>query len=200
LTQMIMVVESSLANLRHFEGKWKHGATRTIRVPIALADEILALARRLDSGDKSLDTAELDKLKAELEAIKSERGYLADLKRIQRQTELEERNRELQLKRGEERKAKVEAQTELERLRRDYAIAKSQLQAVRDELEEVKSLVTSEAIVTTTPIMPTSTISPDTIDYSILGIRELKLRAKAAKIKNYGVLTKAELIKKLTKK
>ncbi|NET10556.1 MAG: hypothetical protein F6K09_10300 [Merismopedia sp. SIO2A8] len=29
---------------------WKHGKTRTIRVPIALADEILAFARNLDEG------------------------------------------------------------------------------------------------------------------------------------------------------
>lgn len=49
------ISDSSLANLKHFEGKWKHGATRTIRVPIALADRVLALARRLDNGE-SLDT------------------------------------------------------------------------------------------------------------------------------------------------
>jgi hypothetical protein len=60
-------------NLKPFEGKWKHGPTRTIRVPIALADEILAFARRLDSGE-SLDTTELAVLKAELEALKAERG------------------------------------------------------------------------------------------------------------------------------
>lgn len=74
MTHMIMVVESSLANLKHFEGKWKSGPTRTIRVPIELADEILAYARRLDSGDKSHDTIELNKLKAELETLKSEGG------------------------------------------------------------------------------------------------------------------------------
>ncbi|MGL5064660.1 MAG: hypothetical protein ACRC62_32155 [Microcoleus sp.] len=49
--------DASLANLKHFEGKWKHGQTRTIRVPIALADRVLALARQLDK-DESLDTAE----------------------------------------------------------------------------------------------------------------------------------------------
>jgi chromosome segregation ATPase len=199
------------------------------------------------------------------------------LKRIQQQTELEERNRELQLKRGEERRAKVEAQTELEKLRRDYAITKSQLQAVRDELEELRSQIsihsdpaydadvvalrnelkaeierfkqtenslrgsdttwqmrvtalkpeleeanakllrqydinrklerevptqspsTSDVIATPPPIMSTGKKSLDTTNYNVLGIRELKLRAKAAKIKNYGVLTKSELIAKLTK-
>jgi hypothetical protein len=31
--------------------KWKSGKTRTIRVPIALADQLLAIARRLDDGE-----------------------------------------------------------------------------------------------------------------------------------------------------
>lgn len=31
---------------------WKHGQTKTIRVPIALADEILKLAHSLDEGKK----------------------------------------------------------------------------------------------------------------------------------------------------
>jgi hypothetical protein len=30
---------------------WKHGKTKVIRVPIALADEILEYARKLDTGD-----------------------------------------------------------------------------------------------------------------------------------------------------
>lgn len=50
--------DASLANLTHYQGKWKHGATRTIRVPITLADDILEYARQLDSGVKSLDTGE----------------------------------------------------------------------------------------------------------------------------------------------
>lgn len=36
--------------LRHFSGKWRTGRTRTIRVPIALADEVLAYAQALDTG------------------------------------------------------------------------------------------------------------------------------------------------------
>lgn len=49
---------------------WKHGVTRTIRVPVVLADQIVAIARAMDEGrlheallkdwadnpDKSLDT------------------------------------------------------------------------------------------------------------------------------------------------
>ena len=30
--------------------KWRHGKTQTIRVPIALADQILAMAKKLDEG------------------------------------------------------------------------------------------------------------------------------------------------------
>ncbi|MEG3971485.1 hypothetical protein QUA00_28280 [Microcoleus sp. T2B6] len=45
--------DASLANLKHYEGKWKHGKTRTIRVPIALADRVLTIARQLDNGVSS---------------------------------------------------------------------------------------------------------------------------------------------------
>jgi hypothetical protein len=31
--------------------KWKHGKTKTIRVPVELADEILAIAQKLDQGE-----------------------------------------------------------------------------------------------------------------------------------------------------
>lgn len=49
--------DASLANLKHFEGKWKHGTTKTIRVPIALADDVLAYAKQLDNdGDESHST------------------------------------------------------------------------------------------------------------------------------------------------
>ena len=51
--------EVSLDNLKHFEGKWKHGQTRTIRVPIALADATLDYARQLDNSIKSADTSDL---------------------------------------------------------------------------------------------------------------------------------------------
>lgn len=37
-------------NLRHFTGKWRSGGTRTIRVPIILADEVLSYAQALDTG------------------------------------------------------------------------------------------------------------------------------------------------------
>lgn len=33
-----------------FNPTWKHGKTRTIRVPVALADQLLDIARELDEG------------------------------------------------------------------------------------------------------------------------------------------------------
>jgi hypothetical protein len=43
--------DASLANLKPFEGKWRHGETRTIRVPIALAESTLEYARIIDTFD-----------------------------------------------------------------------------------------------------------------------------------------------------
>lgn len=40
---------------------WKHGKTKTIRVPVDLADEVLRLARLLDEGKKLTDTLEIIK-------------------------------------------------------------------------------------------------------------------------------------------
>lgn len=37
---------------------WKHGKTKTIRVPEALASEILEIARRLDEGEKLISQRE----------------------------------------------------------------------------------------------------------------------------------------------
>lgn len=53
MTQVTMsnINDASLANLKHFKCKWKHGTTRTIRVPVALADDVMAYARRLDNCD-----------------------------------------------------------------------------------------------------------------------------------------------------
>ena len=38
----------TVENLKHYQPKWKSGATQTIRVPIALSDQVLAYARQLD--------------------------------------------------------------------------------------------------------------------------------------------------------
>lgn len=46
----------NLDNLKSYQPKWKSGKTRTIRVPIAIAEQILEVARQLDKGI-SLDTS-----------------------------------------------------------------------------------------------------------------------------------------------
>ncbi|MEG4505460.1 hypothetical protein QUA81_24540 [Microcoleus sp. F6_B4] len=77
--------DASLANLKHYEGKWKHGRTRTIRVPIALAERVLALARRLDHNE-SLDTSDLPDTATLLNSLKAKRKKskcdLADVEAI----------------------------------------------------------------------------------------------------------------------
>lgn len=42
--------------LTSFTGKWRNGATKTIRVPIVLAEQVIALARELDESSQSHDT------------------------------------------------------------------------------------------------------------------------------------------------
>jgi hypothetical protein len=77
--------DASLANLKHYEGKWKHGQTRTIRVPIALADRVLVLARQLDNN-KSLDTSDLPEAATLLNQLKARRkkstASLADIEAL----------------------------------------------------------------------------------------------------------------------
>ncbi len=76
---------ASLANLKHYEGKWKHGQTRTIRVPIALADRVLELARQLDDNE-SRDTSDLPDAATLLNQLKAKRKKskcdLADVEAI----------------------------------------------------------------------------------------------------------------------
>jgi hypothetical protein len=40
----------NLQTLKPYQPTWKTGKTRVIRVPIAIADELLTLARKLDEG------------------------------------------------------------------------------------------------------------------------------------------------------
>jgi chromosome segregation ATPase len=72
--------DASLANLKHYEGKWRSGATRTIRVPIALADATLEYARQLDKGAELSDTSDLNdevkQLKGEIERLQDELSRL----------------------------------------------------------------------------------------------------------------------------
>lgn len=45
----------NIATLKPFSGSWNSGETKVIRVPIALADRVLAYARALDAGDVASD-------------------------------------------------------------------------------------------------------------------------------------------------
>lgn len=52
----------NIATLHHFKSPWNNPKTRTIRVPIVLATEVLEYARRIDANPKdciSPDTAML---------------------------------------------------------------------------------------------------------------------------------------------
>ncbi|EAZ87943.1 hypothetical protein [Crocosphaera chwakensis] len=39
--------------------KWKHGKTKTIRVPVELADQLLELAKKLDEGETVISQSEI---------------------------------------------------------------------------------------------------------------------------------------------
>ena len=47
----------NIATLKHYTPKWKSGATQTIRLPIALVDQVFAYARSLDAGELSSDAS-----------------------------------------------------------------------------------------------------------------------------------------------
>lgn len=72
----------SLKNLKpRYAPKWKHGTTRTIRVPVALADQILDYAHNLDNGivseKESIDTTDLRQSLLEIitKIDNKEKGY-----------------------------------------------------------------------------------------------------------------------------
>lgn len=44
------MARGNLATLRHFAPKWQSGATQTVRLPVALVDQVLTYARSLDAG------------------------------------------------------------------------------------------------------------------------------------------------------
>ncbi|NJK75719.1 MAG: hypothetical protein HC786_09785 [Richelia sp. CSU_2_1] len=82
---MSNINSNSLANLKHFEGKWKHGVTKSIRVPVALADEILAIAHKLDKGVSpvSSDTPDVADLLNQLKSQnKKSKATLSDVEAL----------------------------------------------------------------------------------------------------------------------
>jgi len=74
-------MDKRLANLKKYKSTWKSGKTRTVRVPVVLAEQVVHLARMLDNGIEltSLDTSESN-LKGDLAIIldkvdNKEKGY-----------------------------------------------------------------------------------------------------------------------------
>lgn len=63
--------------LKPYESKWRCGKTQTIRVPVALAEQILAVARQMDANESLVTedeaVSDLIELKAKIEA--KEPGY-----------------------------------------------------------------------------------------------------------------------------
>jgi chromosome segregation ATPase len=123
------VNDASLANLKHYEGKWKHGQTRTIRVPIILADATLEYARQLDNGVKSHDTSDLGEqvkgLMGEIERLQTELGNLRSQLGVE-ETRYDELREEWEDK--EETCAQLERKLAVARAERDETIAE------RDEI------------------------------------------------------------------
>ena len=56
----------NLATLKPYVPKWKSGQTRTIRVPIALADRVLEFARTIDGSELIQEKSLVSELVAEL--------------------------------------------------------------------------------------------------------------------------------------
>lgn len=73
--------KGNVESLKPYEGKWQSGKTQTIRVPIALTEQILAYARALDAGNSlvtedSSSNIDLAELKVKVEA--KEAGFRAN--------------------------------------------------------------------------------------------------------------------------
>ena len=134
--------DTSLANLKHYEGKWKGGKTRTIRVPITLAEATLEYARQLDNGIEPHDTSDLEdqvkRLKADLEKVKVENQLL---RIISDKSEKEAQEHWLALLALQERfEYEVEVvQAENEKLKTNPPVAQLQLPEPADLLNQLKA-------------------------------------------------------------
>lgn len=81
------------ATLRKYEPKWNSGVTRTIRVPIALADQVLAYAHQIDRGD---DAGEGDRPTIEFSSLSQVIEILEEVKQTPRNNFSKERKAQLQ--------------------------------------------------------------------------------------------------------
>lgn len=81
-----------LETLQPWQGQWRSGKTRTIRVPIALADRVLAHARQLDENHVTQvnEVAEVvSEVVAVLEAIASSPSAAKLSKKVKQQLQEE---------------------------------------------------------------------------------------------------------------
>jgi len=73
-------IKGNIESLKPYDNKWRSGKTQTIRVPIALAEQILITAHKMDTDETLVTEAEainhLIELKAKIEA--KEAGYRAN--------------------------------------------------------------------------------------------------------------------------
>lgn len=59
----------SLKGLKHYQPKWNNGETKTIRVPVKLADKILEIAHKIDNNEVIDDISLRDNLLSIIEKI-----------------------------------------------------------------------------------------------------------------------------------
>lgn len=73
-------IKGNVESLKPYENKWRSGKTQTIRVPIALVEQILVTAHKLDADESLVSEDEivnyLTELKLKIEA--KEAGYRAN--------------------------------------------------------------------------------------------------------------------------
>lgn len=112
--------------LKPFSGKWKSGATKTIRVPIALANSVLDYAIKLDSGEIHLSQVN------EPSFIESEVGLLHTTDHIK--LDENEMNHLLQV---------IRTLEEIYQVPRN-SFGKAAKEKLLGAIDELKSLVTSE--------------------------------------------------------
>lgn len=52
-------IKGNVGSLRPYENKWRSGKTQTIRVPVVLAQQILAIAHNIDASESLVTENEL---------------------------------------------------------------------------------------------------------------------------------------------
>ena len=120
---------------------WKLGSTRAIRVPIVLADALLNLARRIDSGEVTLvDTLLIESHKQvspqSVDSINA--SVLTKFESDDEKQTLEEQNKEKQALAA--RRAELQARcAELQAKCNDLQSIRTEAQAIRTEAQAIRT-------------------------------------------------------------